>query len=143
LVLRLNQETDHRFEAKPGETVATSFEAKLEKTVAVSFEAKPLETIATGFEAKLAKTVRVVLRLNQETRAPHVHVHGTYRTRRHPTSRLPGHRVPGLCDHPWPFAPCLLLWPRSSSLHAMSHLPPAHHKTSKHDSPNERKVKEK
>jgi hypothetical protein len=25
----------------------------------------------------------------------------------------------------------------------MSHLPPAHHKTSKHDSPNETKVKEK
>jgi hypothetical protein len=33
--------------------------------------------------------------------------------------------------------------PRSSSLHAMPHLPPAHHNTSKHDSPNETKVKEK
>jgi hypothetical protein len=64
LVLRLNQETDNRFEAKPGETVATSFEAKLEKTVAASFEAKSLETVATGFEAKPAKTVRVVLRPN-------------------------------------------------------------------------------
>jgi hypothetical protein len=40
------------FEAKPGETIATSFEAKLEKTV------------ATGFEAKPAKTIRVVLRRN-------------------------------------------------------------------------------
>jgi hypothetical protein len=40
------------FEAKSGETVATSFEVKLEKTV------------ATGFEAKPAKTVRVVLRPN-------------------------------------------------------------------------------
>jgi hypothetical protein len=38
------------FEAKPGETIATSFEAKLEKTVTAGFEAKP------------AKTVRVVLR---------------------------------------------------------------------------------
>jgi hypothetical protein len=40
------------FEAKPGETVTTSFDAKLEKTV------------ATGFEAKPVKTVRVVLRPN-------------------------------------------------------------------------------
>jgi hypothetical protein len=64
------------FEAKPGETVFTSFEAKLEKTVAtgfeakpaktviVGFEAKPLETVATGFQAKPAKTGRVVLRPN-------------------------------------------------------------------------------
>jgi hypothetical protein len=29
------------FEAKPGETIATSFEVKLEKTVAAGFEAKP------------------------------------------------------------------------------------------------------
>jgi hypothetical protein len=52
------------FEAKPRETVATSFEAKLEKTVAAGFEAKPLETVATSFKAKPAKTVRVVLRPN-------------------------------------------------------------------------------
>jgi hypothetical protein len=49
------------FEAKPGETIATSFEAKLEKTVAAGFKAKPLETVATDFEAKPVKTVRVVL----------------------------------------------------------------------------------
>jgi hypothetical protein len=52
------------FEAKPGETVVTSFEAKLEKIVAADFEAKPLETLATGFDAKSIKTVRVVLRSN-------------------------------------------------------------------------------
>jgi hypothetical protein len=52
------------FEAKSGETVVTSFEAKLEKTVTVGFEAKPPETVAVGFEAKLVKTVRVVLRPN-------------------------------------------------------------------------------
>jgi hypothetical protein len=45
------------FEAKLGETVATSFEAKLEKTVVAGFEAEPLETVATGFDAKSAKTV--------------------------------------------------------------------------------------
>jgi hypothetical protein len=28
-------------------------------------------------------------------------------------------------------------------LHAMPHLPPAHHETSKHDSPNETKIKKK
>jgi hypothetical protein len=32
------------FEAKPGETATTCFEAKLEKIVATDFEAKPLET---------------------------------------------------------------------------------------------------
>jgi hypothetical protein len=52
------------FEAKPGETVTTSFEAKLEKTVAAGFETKPLETVTTGFEAKPVKTVWVVLRPN-------------------------------------------------------------------------------
>jgi hypothetical protein len=45
------------FEAKPGETIATSFDAKLEKTVATGFEAKPAKTVAASFEAKLAKTV--------------------------------------------------------------------------------------
>jgi hypothetical protein len=52
------------FEAKPGETVFTSFEAKLEKTIAAGFEAKLPETVATSFEAKPMKTVRVVLRPN-------------------------------------------------------------------------------
>jgi hypothetical protein len=143
------------FEAKPRETVATSFEAKLEKTVATVFEAKldktvtagsevkPLETVATGFEAKPLKLSILVLRLNQETHAPHLHVHGADRTRRHPTSRSPGHLVPNLCDHPRSSAPGLLLLPRSPSLHAMPHLPHAHHETSKRDSPNETKIKEK
>jgi hypothetical protein len=48
-----------------------------------------------------------------------------------------------MCDHPQPSAPGLLLLPRSSLLHAMPHLPPAHHETSKHDSRNKTKVKEK
>jgi hypothetical protein len=70
-------------------------------------------------------------------------VPGADRTQRHPTSRPPGHRVPDLCDHPRSSAPGLLLLPRSSSLHVMPHLPPAQHETSKHDSPNETKIKEK
>jgi hypothetical protein len=45
------------FDAKPGETVVTSFEAILEKTVATSFEAKLKKTVAAGFEAKPAETV--------------------------------------------------------------------------------------
>jgi hypothetical protein len=53
------------------------------------------------------------------------------------------HRVPDLCDHPWSSAPGLLLLSRSSSLHAMSHLPPADHETSKHVSPNETEIKVK
>jgi hypothetical protein len=58
-------------------------------------------------------------------------------------TRPPGHRVLDLCDHPRSSAPGLLLLPWSSSLHAMPHLPPPHHETSKHDSPSETKVKEK
>jgi hypothetical protein len=87
--------------------------------------------------------LNLVLRLNQETCAPSLHVSGVDRTWRHPTSRLPDYRVPGLCDHPRSSAPCLLLLPRSSSLHAMPHLPPTHHETSKYDSLNETKIKEK
>jgi hypothetical protein len=49
---------------KLGETIATSFEAKLKKTVATGFEAKPAKTVAAGFEAKLLGTVRMVLRPN-------------------------------------------------------------------------------
>jgi hypothetical protein len=130
------------FEAKPPETVTTGSEAKPVKTVAAGSEAKPLETVATGFEAKPVKTVRAVLRpnhsqtvdlglrLNQETRAPRLHVHGA-------------DRVSDMCDHPQSSASGLLLLPRSSSLHHMPHLPPAQHETSKHDSPNETKIKEK
>jgi hypothetical protein len=84
-----------------------------------------------------------ILRLNQETCAPRLHVHGANRTQRHPTSRSPGHRVLNLCDDPrsstWGLL--LLLW--SLSLHDMPHLPPAHHGTSKHNSPNEIEIKVK
>jgi hypothetical protein len=101
-------------------------------------------TRAAGFEAQTEKpSTTLVLRLNQETRASSLHVPGADRTRRHPTSRPPGHRVHDLCDHPRSSAPGLLLLPRSSSLHAMPHLPLAHHETSKCDSPNETKIKEK
>jgi hypothetical protein len=85
----------------------------------------------------------LVLRLNKETYASSLHVPGADRTRRHLTSRPPGHRVPNLCDHPRSSASGLLLLSRSSSLHVMPHLPPAHHETSKHDSPNETRIKEK
>jgi hypothetical protein len=76
-------------------------------------------------------------------RAPSLHVPGADRTQRHPASRPPGHRVPDLCDYPWSSIPGLLLLPWSSSRHTMPHLPPAHHETSKCDSPNEPKIKEK
>jgi hypothetical protein len=152
------------FEAKPEETVPTSFEAKLEKTVATGFEAKPAKTIAVGFESKplppvlrpnrwklsewfwgqtTHKPSTLVLWLNQEICAPRLHVHGAIRTRRHPTSRPPGHRIPNMCDHPRSSAPSLLFLPWSSSLHAMLHLPPTHHETSKHNSPKETKIKGK
>jgi hypothetical protein len=68
-------------------------------------------------------------------------VPGAYRTRRHPTSRSSGHRVPELCDHSRSSAPGLLLLSRFSSLHDMPHLPPAHYETSKRISPSETKIK--
>jgi hypothetical protein len=89
------------------------------------------------------KPSTLVLRLSQETNAPSLHVPSADRTRRHSTYRPPGNRVPNLCDHPWSSASGLLLLPWPSSLHVMPHLPPAHHETSKHDSPNETKIKEK
>jgi hypothetical protein len=52
------------FEAKPAKTVTAGFEAKLLETVPADFEAKPTETVTTGFEAKPAKIIRVVLRPN-------------------------------------------------------------------------------
>jgi hypothetical protein len=57
LVLRLNKETDHRFEAKPEKTVATSFEAKLAKIVAADFETKPLETVRVVLRPNHSQTV--------------------------------------------------------------------------------------
>jgi hypothetical protein len=157
-----------RFEAKLEKTVATGFEAKPPETVATGFEAKPVETVrvvlrpnhsqtvAIGFEAQTDekpsewfwsqtthKPSTLVLRLNQEIRAPRLHMHGADRTRRHLTSRSPGYRVPNLCDHLWSSAPGLLLLPWSLSLNVMPHLPLEHHETSKRDSPNETKVKEK
>jgi hypothetical protein len=39
----------------------------------------------------------LVLRLNQETHAPRLLVHGADHTQRHPTSRSSGHRVLDLC----------------------------------------------
>jgi hypothetical protein len=56
------------------------------------------------------------------------------------TSRSSGHRVPDMCSHSRSSASGLLLLPRSSLLPAMPHLPPAHHETSKCDSPNETEI---
>jgi hypothetical protein len=165
---KLGETVATSFEVKLEKTVAAGFEAKSPETVATGFKAKPVKTVrvvlrpnysqivAIGFEAQTDekpsqwfwdqttdKPSTLVLRLNQETRAPCLHVHGADCKRRHPTSRSPGHRVPDLSDHLRSSAPCLLLLPRFSSLHDMPHLPAAHHETSKYDSPNETKVKEK
>jgi hypothetical protein len=89
------------------------------------------------------KPSTLVLRINQETCAPHLHVHGANRTRAHPISQSHGHQVLDLCDHLWSSAPCLLLLSRPSSLHVIPYMPHAQHETSKHDSPNESKIKKK
>jgi hypothetical protein len=63
----------------------------------------------------------LVLRPNQETCAPRLHVHSTNRTRCHPTSRLSDHRVPDLClIIPGP------LHQVSYSCHDSCHCPPCH-----------------
>jgi hypothetical protein len=114
------------------------------QTVAIGFEAQTDEKPSKWFSGQTThKPSTLVLRLNQETHTPRLHLHRADRTRCHPTSRPPSHRVPDLCDHPQSSALGLLLLPRSSLLHAIPHLPPAHHETSKHDSPNERRIKEK
>jgi hypothetical protein len=48
-----------------------------------------------------------------------------------------------MCDHHRSSASDLLLLSRSSSMHVMPHLPLIQHEISKHDSPNETKIKEK
>jgi hypothetical protein len=131
------------FEAKPGETVATGFEAKPVKITAASFEGKPLEIVRVVLGQTTHKPLTLILRLNQETHAPSRHVPSADLTWRHPTSRLSDHQVPNLCDYPLSSASGLLLLPRSSSLHVIPHLPPTHHDTSKRDSLNETKIKEK
>jgi hypothetical protein len=102
-----------------------------------------MKTVRVVLRPTTQKPSTLVLRLNQETRAPSLRVPGADHTRRYPTSGPPDHRVPNLCDHPRSSALGLLLLPWSLSLYAMPHLPPAHHEANKRDSPNEIKVKEK
>jgi hypothetical protein len=52
LVLRLNQETDSSFEAKPIETVTTGFKAKPAKTVRVVLGPNHSQTVDLSFEAQ-------------------------------------------------------------------------------------------
>jgi hypothetical protein len=156
------------FEAKPARTITAGFEVKPPKTVTTGFEVKSAKTgqvvlrpnhsqpITIDFDAQtdekpsqwfwgqtIDKLSTLVLRLNQEIHAPRLHVHRADRTRRHPTYRSPSYWVPDPCDHPQSSAPSLLLLSWSSLLHAMPHLPPAHHETIKRDSLNETNIKEK
>jgi hypothetical protein len=99
------------------------------------------ETVFVGFETQTGKASTLVLRLNQETRAPLLHVHGTDCTQRHPIARSPS--IWHVLDHPRSSTPGLLLLPWSSLLPAMSHLLPAYHETSKRDSSHETTIKVK
>jgi hypothetical protein len=58
------------FEAMP-ETITVGFEAKPLETIAAGFEAKLPETVTTSFEAKPAKTIRVILRPNHSGTIDH------------------------------------------------------------------------
>jgi hypothetical protein len=72
-----------------------------------------------------------------------LHVSAADHIQHHLTSQSSGHRVPDMCDHLWSSVLGLLLLSQSLSLHIMSHLPHTHYETSKHDSPNKTKLKEK
>jgi hypothetical protein len=76
-----------------------------QETANLGFEAQPRnpsqrfwdpnnQTRAVGFEVQNGKPSTLVLRLNQETCAPHLHVHGADRTRRYSTSRSSNHWDP-------------------------------------------------
>jgi hypothetical protein len=139
--VKLEETITTDFESKPEKTIATGFDAKPEKNIATSFEAKPEKTATLGFEDQPRSPSALVLRLNQEARTSRLSVHGVDRTQRHPTSWSPDHRVLDLCDYHRSSASDLLLLSWSSSLHVIPHLPPAHHETNKHDSPNETEIK--
>jgi hypothetical protein len=67
---RKHELPDHLgFEAKPGKTIATSFEAKLAKTVAAGFEAKPLETVRVVLRPNHSQTID--LGFEAQPRNPH------------------------------------------------------------------------
>jgi hypothetical protein len=111
----------HRFWRQTGKTVWVVLRSNHSQTVAIGFEAHTDEKLSEWFCGQTThKPSTLVLRLNQETHAPRLHVHGLRSS-----------------------APGLLLLPWSSSLDVMPHLPPAHHETSKRYSPNETKIKEK
>jgi hypothetical protein len=61
------------------------------------FEAQITKPELPVLRPKPGNPTTLVLRLNQEIHAPHLHVHGTDHTQHHPTSRSSGHRVPDLC----------------------------------------------
>jgi hypothetical protein len=67
------------------------------QTVAGSFNAQIGKPKQPVLRSNRKKPWTLILRLNQETRAPHLLVHGADRTRRHSTSRSSDHRVPDLC----------------------------------------------
>jgi hypothetical protein len=103
------------------------------ETVDIVFEAISRNPNPPVLRPNREKPSTLVLLPNQETSAPRLLVHGADYTQRHPTSRSSGHRV---LDHPLSSTPGILLLPRSSSLLTMPHLSPAHHETSKCDSPH-------
>jgi hypothetical protein len=80
----------------------------------------------SGFEAQLR---------NSCYSSPHARCRSHIMSPDLPIARPPSSRP--VLDHPRSFAPGLLLLPRSSLLRVMSHLPPAHHETSKRNSPQE------
>jgi hypothetical protein len=77
----------------------SDFEAQITKLKLPVLRSKPVNCHG-DFDIQITKSENLtilVLRLNQETRAPRFHVHVIDHTRCYPTSRSSDHRVPDLC----------------------------------------------
>jgi hypothetical protein len=71
------------------ETVTTNFEPKPEKPSPPVLRPNRRKPFQWFWGQTIDKLSTLVLRLNQETRTPRLHVHSADRTRRHPTTEYP------------------------------------------------------
>jgi hypothetical protein len=152
----------HRFYVETDKPKFAWFWGSNQKTTAVILRAKSpnhscrfwgpnRKTRPTGFDVKPEKTVRVVLRPNHsQTVALGFEAQSRNPRSLSPRAQCRPHTAPPdlsiiLPPSTRPVRPSLVLCilSRSLLLHAMPHLPPTHHETSKRDSPTKQGIKVK
>jgi hypothetical protein len=79
------------------QNIAVSFEVQTEKDSSLVLRPKQEKLSLWFWYQTIEKPSTLVLRLNQETRAPLLLVHSADHTECHPTSRSSGHWVPDMC----------------------------------------------